>query len=242
MDILDKVVLDNSHKFVYCKEEEREKFSEADHTYPILIDGYDPASVYVMGYGLPDERNNQQINTSWIVSYHKKYYDFLIASKIMNDLMEQVDNDLLDKRMEKLLKFYCDSTLYEKFKTSKDLCSTLSTARDAWYESYIHYLKTLKVLHLVDLPLKSIDLPAFISKLKTALGMNSYFSIFLDVMDGISITSQKTVNGYINSDINNNMSLNILCDYNTWNDYYDVSGRIIQDNYKEVDLIRRKMK
>ena len=95
-----------------------------------------------------------------------------------------------------------------------------------------------------DLEISNIIIDMIIPCIKKSIGLEKYFSLFIDVDSNLSIFNEISINDYIGSRCTTYLSINILlCKYE-WKYYYSSNGQFIQNvhDYSEIDLRRNKTK
>lgn len=78
----------------------------------------------------------------------------------------------------------------------------------------------------------------FIKHYKKMINSKSHISVIADYQEPIDIRSQKAINTLINSGINADISIKVVCDPNNWETYYDLNNSFIEytHDYGTIEL------
>lgn len=218
-------------------------FNELDRMFPVTIDYAYPMAIYLEEFGLPKiSMPNGELDKDKINILSKEYLSFVIAHSILFKSKENVDVDLLNKRIVRLLNKlnkYNINSGYPKISSLDELIEVLEQSKEFYKEYYIDYMRTGewgKSINNIALPF--LELESFISDYKKVLNNESYFGIIVDKNHDVSLSSIKAVNLLIGSRINKNISMKVVVEPNKWHLYVDTNGQYIESihDYEIVEL------
>ena len=241
--MLDKVVEDSRHKFVYYNEDDKDILVNSVSEYSPSIDTDDPIAIYMSDFSLVSLDNKLDLNQVKILSFHKRYFDILIFLSILDLLMCTIDINVLNERLGKL--FRCCSRICKlDIKDIVKLRNVLIDSKSFYEMAYIEYMNTGKINNNITGIMDVVIIDALIPIINDCLGFYKYFSLLLDIDDDISIYNKVVINNYINSRCNKYLSLNVLLNGVNWDCYDCSNGSHIQytHDYTLIDLRKENLK
>ena len=236
--MIDRVIWESRHKFVYYDYETKDLFTDLGYSYPVSIDCENPIVVYLIDWGLPKVDTKLKLDKDIIQLFHDRYYELLIFLEIINTITDNIDNDELNKRLGRLFKLCSSIGKREDIKDIKVLRSLLIDSKNIYKDAYIEYMETGKCDFYDRVPIPFIMMDNLVELVKKSIGLKKYFSILVDLPDNVSRYNCMAINNYIASRCNGYLSINVMLDkYDKWNCYYASNGQFIQDvhDYTEVD-------
>lgn len=240
---MDRVVWESRHKFVYYDYESINLLRLVQYDYPAVIETDAPIVVYILDEGLPKVDTELKLDKDVIKSFHGRYYELLIFLEIINKIADNIDNDELNKRLERLFKLCARIGREEEIDGIKTLRNLLIESKNMYKDAYIEYMETGKLDFYDKVPIPFIMMDNLLEMLKKNIGLKKYFSILLDLGTDSSIYTCMAINSYIASRCNGYLSMNVLVDkYDKWKYYYASNGQFIQNvhDYTEVDYTTNK--
>jgi len=222
------------HHFIYgYNNEERKSFlEELNREFPIKIDSTSPMAVYVDEIGLPRiTDSDSELDTNKIDRLSQEYLSFSIAYNILLKSKENVDVDLLNSRIQKLLNTinkYSKNSEYPDITNLEDLISVLIESKEFYKTYYENYLNNRKLKSIDEIVLPFLHLESFVSEYKKALNNNSHFGIIIDKKDDIILSSTKAINLLVGSRINRDISMKVVVEPGKWDCYIDYNGQYIE--------------
>ena len=235
-EYLRKTIMEQSrHQFIYSYNDKKRKLflKKLDSEYPVVMDCNNPICIYLNEFGLPkvpvefDELDNNRID---ILS--REYLSFSIAHAILEKSKNNVDNNLLNSRIRRLLDLINKYDLngdYKEIASLDELISVFKQSKIFYMSYYLEYIKSGKeTMSISDLPIPFLQLESFVSQYKRALNNKSYFGIILDKQDDISLESTKAVNLFVSSRINSNISMKIVTEPGNWDTYITPNSQYVE--------------
>ena len=235
-EYLRKTIMEQSrHQFIYSYNDDRRKqfLQKLESEYPIVMNCNAPMCIYLNEFGLPkipiefDELDNTRINT-----ISREYLSFTIAHSILEKSKNNVDKDLLNSRLRKLLDLINKYNLNDDCKeiTSIDeLISAFEQSKLFYMSYYLEYFKNGNTtMSISDLPIPFLQLESFVSQYKRALNNKSHFGIVLDKQEDISTESTRAVNSFVASRINKDISIKAVVEPGNWETYISDNGQYIE--------------
>lgn len=238
--MLEEILFDNRHKFVYFEENKKDDFIECCLDNVNYLGGAIP--VYIKDNGLPKNDSLLELDKYRIIIFHERYYSFLIGLCVIDTLCKKRDKIIIDKKLFRIYERLSDNCKM-KINSIDDLRYVLEHDKNLYYEGYKKYLETGNLDFIEDLLMGYLMLEIFLKNIKRTLDIKRSFSVIYDY-DDLSIDSVRVINKYINSRCNGYLSINILCGDKDWKSFYDNDGYIIQNihDYIEVDYRNVKKK
>lgn len=240
---MNRVVLESRHKFVYYDYETIDLLRLAEYYYPVSIDSEEPIVIYILDCELPKVDTSLKLDKHIIKSFHDRYYELLIFLEIISKIADNIDNDELNKRLGRLFKLCSSIGTKHEINDIKTLRNLLVDSKYMYRDAYIEYMETGKLDFYDKVPIPFIMMDNLLESLKKNIGLEKYFSVFIDLGTDLSIYTCMSINNYIASRCNGYLSMNVLVDkYDEWKHYYASNGQFIQDvhDYTEVDFTTNK--
>jgi len=245
-EYLKNVIMRQSrHQFLYGYDNEKRKkfFHKLDSEFPIKIDCNSPMAVYLNEFGLPKisiSDGQLDVNETDILS--REYLSFAIVHAILLKSKNNIGADLLNSRLEKLLKILnkcCITPGHQKICDLDDLIRIIEQSKEFYNIYYIDYVKNgreNKSINEITLPFLQLEM--FISHYKSALNNESYFGIIIDKSQDISFSLTKAVNCLVGSRNNCDISMKVVVEPDKWDCYVDTNGQYIEivHDYGAIEL------
>ena len=238
VSVVERVICYSRHMFVYCEKNDIEIIKDVSSKYIACVDTDLPIAVYIKDNGLPKSLNVLDLDKDRLSSFHRNYFDFVISLSIIDTLINQIDKDILNHRLDKLFKRYSKIYKNSNINSIDDFREKLLIGKETYYNKYVDYLNNNLTDFFDQLPIPFIMLDMFLPDLKEMLGIDSYFSILFDFTDGLSVFNQKTVNSYIGSRCNKDFSINVFCNDSEWKVYVDLNNMFVEyiHDYGIIDM------
>lgn len=240
--MIDDILLDNRHKFIYCDENKKDIINRECLEQNVCLDN--SILVYINDNGLPMIDSEMEVDKFRVMMFHDRYYDFLITFSIIDKLINNLDIEFLNKKFKRLFNMYSGMSKKE-INNIYDLRDVLEYDKNKFFDGYIEYLSTGKMDFYDKTYLGFVMTDIFIKNVKRSIGLRGYFSLLIDY-DNMSNLSMRVINKYINSRSNGYLSINVLCGEKIWNIFYDNQGYFIQNihDYIEIDYsdVKRKVR
>ena len=236
--MLDRVIWESRHKFVYYDNESIDSLRKLDGEYIAKIDSEEPIVVYVQDSGLPKLDLKFVLSRDIVRIFHEHYYQLLIFSEIINSITNKIDNEELNDRLMRVFRL-CSCMGKVKISDIDTLKRLVFESKEIYKESYFDFMKTGKTDFYDRVPIPFVMIDNVIMALKEAIGLKKQFCIMLDLGDDTSIYTCMTINSYIASRCNGYLSMNVLLsNENNWKSYYANNGQFIQEthDYTEIDF------
>lgn len=240
-----EIMEQNRHQFIYSyNDAKRELFlNKLDNEYPIKIDCNSPMCIYLNDFSFPKiSVIDCALDNNKIDILSNEYLSFTIAVAILEKTRKNVDVDLLNSKITRLLHLinkYDINSGHKKITSFDELILTMNESKSFYKSYYLDYVKTGQTKKSInDISISFLHLESFISQYKRALNNTSYFAIIIDKSDDISLSSTKAINLLIGSRINKDISMKIVVEPGKWDSYIDVNGQYIESihDYGVVEL------
>ena len=234
-----RAVLESRHKFVYYDYESINLLRELANTYPAKLNSSEPIVVHIIDETLPLPNNNPLLNPTIINIFHQRYYELLIFLSIVDEIINHIDNEELNKYLLRLFKLvsYCGNA---EIKDIKDLRTKLIDSKNMYKEAYIEYITTESYNEFYSkVPIQFVMMDNIFPTLKEKINLESHFSILLELKGDISKHTSRAINDYIASRCNGYLSMNVLLENeDNWKSYYANNGQPIEwcHDYTDIDL------
>ena len=232
-EYLRKTIMEQSrHQFIYSYNDDRRKLflQKLDSEYPVVMDCNNPMCIYLNEFGLPKvPMEFEALDNNRIDILSREYLSFTIAHAILEKSKNNIDNNLLNSRIRRLLDLINKYDLngdYKEITSLDELISVLKQSKSFYMSYYLEYIKTGKeTMSISELPIPFLQLESFVSQYKRALNNKSHFGIVLDKYDDILLESTKAVNLFVSSRINSNISMKIVLEPDNWDTYITPNGQ-----------------
>lgn len=236
-DYLVKEIINQSrHQLIYRNDKypTNELITKIEEQYPLVFDASNPVCINVKDYGISPTNNvdkqSSEVNRSCDI-----FFTCSIAYEIINKI-NNLDGKEANIRLARLIKLINDYFLRNKENKIDDVLDLLKILKQT-----MNYYKCNNK-NQNDLPpeeiLYYIRPDFFINELKMATNNSSYFGIVIDNKKDISTNSIKTINSFIYSRINKDLSIKVLTDPKRWNTFTTSTGNYIESvhDYGIVEL------
>jgi len=233
--MIDKILLDNRHKFVYFDEDSRETLKKECLEYNFDIN--DSLPIYIKDNGLPKINSELKLDKITVSVLYDRYYDFLVCFLVIDALIKNIDKDILNKKFKRLFDMYSDMSR-KKINNIDDLRDVLDHEKNMIKELYNEYMTTGKVDKYNELYMGYIMTDIFLKNIKRGIGIKGCFSILFDY-DELSIENKCVINRFINCRSNGYLSINVLCGDRNWDVYIDKNGYYIDNIHDYYNLYYR---
>jgi len=239
---MDRVVWNSWHKFVYYDELDKVKILDELSKYNAKLNSSEPIVVYICDGGLPNVNEDIQVDRYRVEFFHYRYYELLIVLSIIDKLIESIDRDVLNSRFKRLFHLLFDNV---DINDVIELRNILDKCKNIYKREYVNYINTgILGDFYSDLEISNVIIDMIIPCIKKSIGLEKYFSLFIDVDSNLSIFNEISINDYIGSRCTTYLSINMLISKYDWKCYYSSNGQFIQNvhDYSEIDLRRNKVK
>lgn len=243
--MFDRVVWESRHKFVYYDYESINLLRDLSDGYPAKINSEEPIVVYILDEGLPSPSDGLTLNKDVIKSFHARYYELLIFLSIIDEIVNNIDDEELNKYLVRFFKLvsYCGNGKIDNVDTLRTM---LIDSKNMYRDAYMEYITSGNFGDFYSkVPIQFVMMDDLLSILKEKIGLKKYFSLMLELGEDISIYSSMAINDYIASRCNGYLSMNVLLHSDSeWKGYYSNNGQFIQaiHDYTEVDFRSTKKK
>ena len=241
--MIDRVIWESRHKFVYYDYETKDYFIDLDCVYKAKLNSNYPIVISIYDEGLPNIDTTLELDKEIIKSFHNRYYELLIFLGIVDHITNYIDNNELNKRLGRLFKL-CSSIGTDKdIDDIRILRSLLIDSKYMYRDAYTLYMESGKLDFYDKVPIPFIMMDGFVSNIKKAIGLDKYFCVLIDLDKDKTIYDCMAINNYIASRCNGYLSINVMLNkYDNWKSYYSSNGQLIQSihDYTEVDCTYNK--
>ena len=237
--MIDRVIWESRHKFVYYDYETKDRFIDLDCVYKAKLDSTHPIVISIYDEGLPNIDTNLKLDKEVIKSFHNRYYELLIFLEIIDDITNHIDNDVLNKRLKRVFRLCYDNDIDD----IRMFRSLLIDSKYMYRDAYVEYMESGKLDFYDKVPIPFIMMDIIIPRIKEAIRLEKYFSILIDIDKDKTIYDCMAINNYIASRCNGYLSINVMLNKNdNWKSYYSSNGQFIQyiHDYTEVDCTCNK--
>ena len=236
-----EIVDQSRHQFVYgyANPYRSEFLKSLEDDYPVVADSDKPVAVYLESFGLPN-MDLKVKNKYYLQTMANEYFQFLVASRLMEKAINSKTDNLND-RFERLISLSnrVNNTGSLKVETVQDLLRELKKSRDFYYQAYIDYINgKIESIPIGELAIPFLQLEMFVSQFKSAMNMDSHICLMLDNNDDYLTYSIQTVNNFVGSRINGDISMKVVTEPDGWKTYRDINGQFVEaiHDYGDVQL------
>lgn len=236
--MINSVVLESWHKFVYYDDSSKNKIYSLIGNYPVKVNSSTPIVVYINDEGLPKPSSDISLDNYRIEIFHQRYYEILILLSIVDRLICEIDRDTLNNRFKRVFRLLS----LNNEKEIDDICELgdiLEKTKNIYKKEYINYINTGVLGNFYnDLEIPFVVIDSIISSIKKSIGLEKHFSLLIDIDSDLSIFNQRTINDYIASRCTSYLTINVLLNKYNWKCFYNNSGLLIENihDYIDVDL------
>ena len=240
--MIDRVVWESRHKFVYYDEDCENQILDMISNYPAKLDSDEPIVVYIKDDGLPKLDSKLNLESYSIRSFHNRYFELLIFLAIIDILIKNIDKDILDEKLSRMFRL-CSYTANKKIDCVVDLREMLSRSIDSYREAYVKYQENGELNFYETIEFPFLMMYNSLECLKDEINLKKYFALLIEI-DNDTLYNQMAINNYIASRCNGCLSVNVLCSKYDWKYYYSSNGQLIEYiyDYTKVDLRKNKDK
>ncbi|MBQ2873034.1 MAG: hypothetical protein IJE89_03435 [Bacilli bacterium] len=234
-----RAVLESRHKFIYYDNESIDSLRELSNEYVAKLNSTEPIVIHILDETLPVPSDNPLLNKDIINSFHNRYYELLIFLSIIDEIINHINNEELNKYLLRLFKMvsYCGNA---EIKDVKTLRTMLIDSKNIYKETYIEYITTGNYGDFYNkVPIKFVMLDNILPVLKEKINLEEHFNILLELKGDISKYTSRAINDYIASRCNGYLSMNVLLESETdWKSWHSNNGQLIEwcHDYTNIDL------
>lgn len=240
--MIDRVVWESRHKFVYYDEDTKSDILDMVSRYPAKLDSEEPIVVYISDSGLSKIDSKLDLNKYKIRSFHDRYFELLIFLAIVDTLIKNIDKDILNEKLSRMFRL-CSYTAKKKINDVIELREMLSRSIDSYKEAYVKYQETGELDFYETIEFPFLMMYNSLECLKEEINLKKYFALLIEI-DNDTSYNHMAINGYIASRCNGYLSVNVLLNDYDWKYYYSSNGQLIEyiHDYTVVDLRKNKVK
>lgn len=227
-----QIMRESNHMFINCTLDSKNKLFEYLKTnYPVVNNISKPMSIIVQDILLSNNDIYNKQDLLLLKAITREYLNFQILSSILTNIESNLDIEYLNARIINLVKsidIMYRGDKYDRISGFKELLELLDISLNFYKEFYNELINkgdSDKDIELLKIPF--IDLIDVVKMIKQMICNSSYFGIFVENSNIPKLLKQE-INGLINSRINKDISMKILCPDNEWGIYYDNEDRVIQ--------------
>lgn len=233
------------HQFIYGYDKlERKQFLEdMASDYSVVLDKDAPMAIYVTDIGFPKMPIcSEEVDKTKLAIISREFLFFSIVSDILLNSKVMIEIDILNERLKGLISLLNRCLInrsYDPISDLEDLIKVLNESKEFYRNYYIQYCeKGIETLSINDVKLPFMQLEMIISRLKLALGNNSYFGLIIDKQCDLAISSIQAINLLVGSRINKDISMKVVTEPDAWQTYRDINGSFIESvhDYGTVEL------
>lgn len=237
--MIDRVVWESRHKFVYYDYETKDRFIDLDCVYKAELNSEYPIVISIYDEGLPNIDTTLELDKEIIKSFHNSYYELLIFLGIIDHIANHIDNEELNNRLKRVFKL-CSDIEIDNIRIFRSL---LIDSKYMYRDAYVEYMESGKLDFYDKVPIPFIMMDNVIPMIKDAIRLEKYFCVLVDLDKDKTIYDCMAINNYIASRCNGYLSINVMLDkYDRWKSYYASNGQFIQEvhDYTEIDCTYNK--
>ena len=132
----------------------------------------------------------------------------IIALAIVDELIRRYDKDYLNKKLGSLFEYYSSPTI--ELKNIDMLREALVYSKETYFNECNNYANGRKCGSLLHLVIISANPFRFVNVVKECLGIDNYFSLFLNVNSCMSRLYFETLEKFMSSRCHRDLSINLL--------------------------------
>lgn len=237
-----QIIRDSSHMFINCNIDTRNSLIEYLQTnYPVVNNTSKPMSILIQDIVLNNNDTYNKQDLLLLKSITREYLSFQILYNILTNIESNLDIEYLNGRIINLVKsidIMYRGDGFDRISDFNELLYLLNIAIDFYKDYYNDLINNgYTEMDIDTLKIPFIDLLEVVKMIKQMICNSSYFGIFIE-NNNIPKLLKQEINSLINSRINKDISMKILCPNDNWGIYYDNNGEIIQNihDYKVLQL------
>jgi hypothetical protein len=242
--ILSKRIMEStSHQFIYGYDGfKRANFLKLmAEGYPISAANEKIVGLYINDRGLvKKDEDIKNLDPVIINDYTKQYYDFLIASSVVDKIIEETKDSKSDINLDKFVQHF-KGAFVKKDKeaaTLRNISFLLKNGQISFVQGYYEYMRSGQLPNLSKNSVISINLTTFISFIRDVLAVDNPLYLIFDNQQSMSLKSQETINTLIKHPSSSGMVVKVGCEIQSWGTYHTLDDQRIKNNYdyREVNL------
>ena len=238
--VVDRVVSDSFHKFIYYDDESISSLRSLENEYVPKVNSSEPIVVYVSDLGLPKLDTTLDLDSYRITIFHERYWELSIVLAIIERLMSHIDVSELNNRLIETFRLFSFISK-RKIKDVNTLRDMLYDSKNMFRDGFLEYMKTGKIEFYDKVPIQFVMIDNMLSHIKSDLGLERHFTFMVDVNEEIDKYTCKSINDYVASRCTGYLSMNILLNRDTvWKSWYSNNGQLVEyiHDYIELDLTK----
>lgn len=238
--VIDRVVMESFHKFVYYDDESVLSLRDLENEYIPKINSSEPIVIYIKDLGLPKLNTVLDLDNYRINFFHERYVEIMIFLSIIDRLINHIEMSELNNRLSGIFRLFS-----KEIKDIDTLRNMLIDSKNMYRDGYIEYMKTGKIDFYDKVPIPFIMIDNILTDVKKKLRLERHFSLMLEFYNDIDKYTCKAINDYVASRCTGYLSMNILLhNESEWKCFYANNGQFIQNvhDYTEIDLTKHKIR
>ncbi len=242
--VVDRVVLDSFHKFIYYDDESISSLCKLEDDYIPKVNSSGPIVVYVNDLGLSNVDTKLVLDNYRITIFHERYWELLIVLSIIDRLINNIDISVLNSRLVSTFKLFSFISKRE-IKDVNTLRGLLYESKNMFKNGFIEYMNTGNIDFYGKVPIQFVMIDNILSHIKNDLGLDRHFALMLDFNNDMDKNTCKAVNDYVASRCTSYLSMNILLYKDvSWRNWFSNNGQLVENvhDYIEIDLTKSKIR
>lgn len=231
MNIEQEIMGQSRHQFIYGENGiEREQFlRNLVHRYPITCNQDVPMAIYLENFSLPQvESISHDVDEINLTIIAREYFNFSCFSNLMDAFLKQVPMDQLDGKMNQFLMIvnrFFRNKKFEEIQSIEELDYILKQVQEMYREAYIQLLTCGNFSICYEkMPISMLDLNMLMIYFKKMIHNHSYLAVVVDIQEEIPILSMKAINGFITKRNQENISMKVVSEFQSFKTYEDLDG------------------
>ena len=243
--LINQILGENRHQFIYGYDNAMRKklIEDLDREFPVIMDNNVPMSIHLNDIGFTSvDAYELDLDEEKINVLSREFLTFSIIYDILLKTKENIDVDLFNSRIERLLYIinkYDKNPDYSNITSLDDLISVVLESKEFSKVYYNNYLTGKKLQSIDEIALPFLQIESFITQYKKALNNGSHFAIIVDKKStDIALPSIKQINSLIGSRINKNISMKVIVEPTMWESYITSNGQYVDNihDYGTIEL------
>ena len=242
--IVDRVVMEGFHKFVYYDHESILSLRNLENEYIPKINSSESIVIYIKDLGLPKMNTVLELDNYRINFFYERYVEIVIVLSIIDRLINYIEVSELNKRFESIFGLFSRISK-RKIQDIDTLRTMLIESKNMYSDGYIEYMKTGKIDFYDKVSIPFIIIDNLLADIKMELGLERHFALILEFCDDVDKYTCRAINDYVASRCTGYLSMNILLhNESEWKCFYANNGQFIQNvhDYTEIDLTKHKIR
>lgn len=237
--LIQEIVEQNRHLFIYSNYFFEEITREFEKRYPIKINSNMPIVINMKEFEILESKEKSCNYTQQQLFIANEFLSLSIAYNITNKLCEYNNIQKLEMFKELIndCKKLIQNTENYQLNDLNDLSNVLKYSMNFYKQAFMIIKEDNIKIDINTIPMPFIMIDYFIENVKKVLRNSSYFALVFLNDEKISTITNRSINSFITSRCNKDISVKVITKSNEWNTYYDLNN-IHAEYIHDYDIIK----